>query len=152
MKKGFTLIELLVVVLIIGILAAVALPQYQKTVDKSRAAEIWPLLQSYKQAVDAFMLSAGTDFVGDTSLLDIELPEVDCEFSFARHDCEFMHSGEDDQGRRGVIWGSFEDNFGLGITPDGRRFCVGEAEYCKVLGFTVDNGNTYSWGTEYMEN
>lgn len=58
--QGFTLIELLVVVLIIGILASVALPQYQKAVNKARLAEVRTTLKAINDACQVAELENGT--------------------------------------------------------------------------------------------
>ena len=59
-KQAFTLIELLVVVLIIGILAAVALPKYEKAVERSRATQALAVLSTLYQAAEVYYLTNGT--------------------------------------------------------------------------------------------
>ena len=73
MKRGFTLIELLVVVLIISILAAIVLPQYQLAVIKSRITRLLPLMKTISKAQQVYYLEHG-DYAHNFQLLDIEFP------------------------------------------------------------------------------
>ncbi len=98
-KTGFTLIELLVVVLIIGILAAIALPQYQKAVEKARVAEAITILKEMDKAQQLCTLEHGfnacyqdrffenSDYVPPTPLLTDEC--LDTAPCFRTKDWEF---------------------------------------------------------------
>ncbi|MBR2081747.1 MAG: prepilin-type N-terminal cleavage/methylation domain-containing protein [Elusimicrobiaceae bacterium] len=72
-KQAFTLIELLVVILIIGILATVALPQYQVAVRKAALARYMALADALFQAQQVYYLSNGS-YSNNLLALDIDWP------------------------------------------------------------------------------
>ncbi len=90
--KAFTLIELLVVVLIIGILAAVALPQYQKAVEKSRATQALTLIKSVYQAARAHYFASGS-YAQSFDELAVDIPWD-----------EVAHSGVTKDARANADW------------------------------------------------
>ena len=91
---GFTLVELLVVILIIGILATLALPLYQKAVDKSRVAEAVTLLDSLGKAEELTYLSHGY-YTQNMDELDLSFPKKAGDTDTRRDTAYFRFSTAD---------------------------------------------------------
>jgi len=131
---GFTLIELLVVVLVIGILAAVALPQYEKAVEKTRAAEGISLLESLGRAEQIYKLSEG-QFTNDSSNLDIEIPLTTKNFTVS------ITSGVGASPFTALATGG-KYTLHLSVADDGTEetWCAGNERLCKAIGGICTGG------------
>lgn len=71
-RSGFTLIELLIVVVIIGILAAIAIPKFKSTKGKSYAATLKSDLRNLATAEEAYFYETGT-YASSVSALNVSL-------------------------------------------------------------------------------
>ncbi len=157
-KKGFTLIEILVVVLIIGILAAIAVPQYQKAVQLSRVKTALPILRSIYDAKEIYYLSHG-HYTGDLDELDIKVDNSgkDEENHYITSFGKVVLSSNSPYVYAEVDGGAFIDFMGLTEDNNGKFYglCYNNNDICSHFGGRIRTAASSHWsGTNvyYVDN
>ena len=173
-NRAFTLIELLVVVLIIGILSAIALPQYQKAVWKSKNTQLKELVRAVWQAEHVYYLANG-EYTKNFADLGIELPLSDYTGGSANV-CSLAGTNSTSVSKQGKdfaitttssdlssyinVWGLWTEGpyqckgFAAGSSKNGAIYCVGAGSGSAQTGDFCEKLEAGTWaedgtGTKY---
>lgn len=149
-KNAFTLIELLVVVLIIGILAAVAVPQYQRAVERARAMEAVSNLKALVTAEKVYKMANGTA-TRDLDKLDLQVSGTYDSNTKKFTSQYFTYTGNSYNGGEGLevqatrIHGGVNSlKYRIYFAYNGRYYCVPEVEdarwICEAMSGVKANG------------
>ena len=169
LKRGFTLLELLVVVLIIGILASVALPQYQMAVTKAKVAAILPIMRRWKDALAEYKLqhgdydynNASSDTLGVNFPNDWEChnyPKTECEndywWCFPNEEATGEVScGHDTSDGKFMIYMLQPDDPDCEVCRD-KIMCLADGKeankICKALGGKIVEDTGFEWEYTYI--
>jgi prepilin-type N-terminal cleavage/methylation domain-containing protein len=150
--KGFTLIELLVVVLIIATLSAIALPQYTKALDRSRAARYVPNLAAIVHAAKACQ-DENPDGRLCTSMSEIDVRVPSCEplpdFASCSYNLKTITIGSN---KHSLAYVEFSNNLRFALDDMGHKMCIGSESECDKYGFySLASYNTGFSKSTYME-
>ncbi len=114
--SGFSLVELAVVIVIIGVLAAFAVPKFRDSVERSKASEAYNFLSSVRASQERYQSRQGT-YAEDLTNLDIQMAES-----------KYFSTGEIEPGETG----SLEDSWKLTLTRKGAS--AGYGDYTVTFG------------------